>query len=121
MALACLSEVEQQCPQLQALATTMHRALFSRAWQLRQAALEYMAAKLASGTLPRDAGSAHAKQLVQAAGPVLAWMLRDKVGGVVLRTMEVRVHICSKFAELCDGHGLKWKFALRLGCGFLRF
>ena len=64
-------------------------ALLSKTWQLREAALLHLCRGLAGGTIPHDAGTESARELVRSAGPTLQRLLRDKVGGVLLAAQQV--------------------------------
>lgn len=72
-------------------------ALFSKNWQLREAALGHICRGLQSGAIPHDSGEDAAKELVRSAGPPLQRLLRDKVGSVVLGAQQVRIFFNSSF------------------------
>ena len=69
--------------------TLTRSALLSKTWQLREAALLHLCRALQRGTIPHDAGTESARELVRCAGPTLQRLLRDKVGGVLLAAQQV--------------------------------
>lgn len=64
-------------------------ALFSKTWQLREAALKHICRGFQNGTVPHDSGSDAARELVRNAGPPLQRLLRDKVGSVLVLAQQV--------------------------------
>lgn len=81
-----------------ALGTFLCSSLFSKTWQLREAALKHICRGLQDGTVPHDSGSDAARDLVRNAGPPLQRLLRDKVGSVLVAAQQVA-------AALLRAHG----------------
>ncbi len=77
------------------------RALFSRNWELRAAALTHILDGLKAGTLPADGGAEHARELVRSVGPPLQRLLKDKVGSVLLWAQQVRLLYGLLCCRLC--------------------
>ena len=77
-----------RCPR-SAAAGRLRRCLCSPVWTLRDKALVHVEMGLNDGSLPRGAGSDHARQLVRAFGPLLLRLLADKVASVALAAMLV--------------------------------
>lgn len=70
---------------------TPRRALFSKIWELRAAALAKVLQGLQRGTIPAagDGSQEQARELVRGAGPPLQRLLKDKVGSVLLGAQQV--------------------------------